>query len=104
MDTVHRLTPPVLTGPRHTLFGRLPRRLALLRLRPPCAGEDGHQLEVSEAARAYLAEAGYDAVVGARPLKRLIQREVRDPLALQLLYGALEPASICRTMGRAAGA
>ncbi|MCX7681149.1 MAG: ATP-dependent chaperone ClpB [Anaerolineae bacterium] len=38
-------------------------------------------------ARQYLAEVGYDPVYGARPLKRVIQREVQDPLALALLQG-----------------
>ena len=47
--------------------------------------ERGYQLEVSEAAREYLAEVGYDADFGARPLKRAIQRELQDPLALRIL-------------------
>ena len=38
-------------------------------------------------ARQHLADAGYDPVYGARPLKRVIQREVQDPLALSLLRG-----------------
>jgi ATP-dependent Clp protease ATP-binding subunit ClpB len=46
---------------------------------------------VTEAARAYLAEVGYDPVYGARPLKRTIQRELQDPLALQLIGGELQP-------------
>jgi ATP-dependent Clp protease ATP-binding subunit ClpA len=41
-------------------------------------------------ARAWLAAKGYDAVFGARPLARVIQREVRDPLTDQILFGALE--------------
>ena len=49
--------------------------------------ERGLKLEVSEAACQYLAEAGYDPDFGARPLKRAIQRELQDPLALQLLQG-----------------
>ncbi|HVL64228.1 MAG TPA: ATP-dependent chaperone ClpB [Actinomycetota bacterium] len=44
-------------------------------------------LEVSDAARRYLAEKGYDPAYGARPLKRLIQREIENPLALKLLDG-----------------
>ena len=44
-------------------------------------------IEVTEPARAYLAEKGFDAAFGARPLKRLIQREVQDPLAVKLLSG-----------------
>ncbi len=44
-------------------------------------------LELTDAARQHLADAGYDPVYGARPLKRVIQREVQDPLALALLRG-----------------
>ncbi len=44
-------------------------------------------LELSQAAKLYLAEVGYDPVYGARPLKRAIQRELQDPLALHLLRG-----------------
>ena len=45
-------------------------------------------LEVTDEARAWLARKGYDPVYGARPLKRLIQREISDTLALALLEGA----------------
>src|SRR5579875_3308417 len=44
-------------------------------------------LSVAPAAKAWLAEHGYDPVYGARPLKRLVQRAVADPLALALLEG-----------------
>jgi ATP-dependent Clp protease ATP-binding subunit ClpB len=44
-------------------------------------------IELTGAARQYLAEKGYDPVFGARPLKRLIQKEVQDFLALALLRG-----------------
>ncbi|HIE38645.1 MAG TPA: AAA family ATPase, partial [Anaerolineae bacterium] len=44
-------------------------------------------LEWTRAVREHLAEVGYDPVFGARPLKRVIQREVQDPLALALLRG-----------------
>ena len=46
-------------------------------------------LRLTDAAKAYLAERGYDPAFGARPLKRLIQREVQDPLAMKLLAGEL---------------
>ncbi|HVN53844.1 MAG TPA: ATP-dependent chaperone ClpB [Anaerolineaceae bacterium] len=49
--------------------------------------ERGYKLEVTEAAREYLADTGYDPVFGARPLKRVIQREVLDPLAMRILNG-----------------
>ena len=63
--------------------GNLPRPCAAALLK-----ERGFTLEVSAAAREYLAEAGYDADFGARPLKRAIQRELQDPLALRILSGA----------------
>src|SRR5579872_6279720 len=44
-------------------------------------------LEVTDAARAWLARSGYDADLGARPLRRVLQHAVEDPLALALLEG-----------------
>jgi ATP-dependent Clp protease ATP-binding subunit ClpB len=44
-------------------------------------------LELSDGARRFLADVGYDPVYGARPLKRAIQRHLQDPLALALLSG-----------------
>ncbi|MSP39024.1 MAG: ATP-dependent chaperone ClpB [Deltaproteobacteria bacterium] len=44
-------------------------------------------LDISESAKALLAEAGYDPVYGARPLKRTIQRLIQDPLAVKILAG-----------------
>jgi ATP-dependent Clp protease ATP-binding subunit ClpA len=41
-------------------------------------------------ARSWLAVRGYDPVFGARPLARVVQKEVRDPLTDQILFGALE--------------
>jgi ATP-dependent Clp protease ATP-binding subunit ClpB len=52
--------------------------------------EKGYQLEVDPEARTYLAEAGYDPDFGARPLKRTIQRELQDPLALKILAGEFQ--------------
>ncbi|HEX9675433.1 MAG TPA: ATP-dependent chaperone ClpB [Anaerolineales bacterium] len=53
--------------------------------------EAGYHLQVSEAAKAYLAEVGYDPLYGARPLKRAIQRELQDPLAMRILAGEFSP-------------
>ncbi|HUY66308.1 MAG TPA: type VI secretion system ATPase TssH, partial [Acidimicrobiales bacterium] len=44
-------------------------------------------LSVTPAAEAWLARAGFDPDFGARPLRRVIQRQVEDPLALALLEG-----------------
>ena len=47
----------------------------------------GYFLEVSEKAHKYLADQGYDPDYGARPLKRTIQKELQDPLAMAILSG-----------------
>jgi ATP-dependent Clp protease ATP-binding subunit ClpB len=52
------------------------------------------EIELTPAAREYLAEKGYDPSFGARPLRRLIQREVQDPLAMRLLSGEIEGGRI----------
>jgi ATP-dependent Clp protease ATP-binding subunit ClpB len=57
-------------------------------------------LELSDAARQHLADAGYDPVYGARPLKRVIQREVQDPLALALLRGEFAEGDTVRVDAR----
>jgi ATP-dependent Clp protease ATP-binding subunit ClpB len=44
-------------------------------------------LETTEAARDWLARTGYDPVYGARPLKRLIQKDIENPLSLEILKG-----------------
>jgi ATP-dependent Clp protease ATP-binding subunit ClpB len=46
-------------------------------------------LEVTDAAKRWLADAGYDPVYGARPLKRTIQTRLQDPLARQILEGRI---------------
>jgi ATP-dependent Clp protease ATP-binding subunit ClpB len=46
-------------------------------------------LELTDTARDLLASEGYDPAFGARPLKRLIQRELQDPLAMKLLAGEI---------------
>ncbi|HSV85815.1 MAG TPA: ATP-dependent chaperone ClpB [Levilinea sp.] len=56
----------------------------------------GFNLEITAAAAEYLAESGYDPDFGARPLKRAIQREVQDPLALHVLSGEFHPGDTIR--------
>jgi ATP-dependent Clp protease ATP-binding subunit ClpB len=46
---------------------------------------------LTEAARDRLAEAGFDPVYGARPLKRAIQQQVENPLAREILEGKFKP-------------
>ena len=49
----------------------------------------GVSLEVTTAARSWLAEKGYDKAMGARPMGRLIQEKLKKPLANELLFGKL---------------
>ncbi len=60
-------------------LGRVQKRLA----------DQGIRLSLDDAAREWIAKEGYDPVYGARPLKRVIQREMLDPLSLDLLDGKL---------------
>jgi ATP-dependent Clp protease ATP-binding subunit ClpB len=68
-------------------------QLAHLRRR---LAERDMRLELSEAALDRLAEAGFDPVYGARPLKRAIQQQVENPLAQRILRGEFGPGSTVR--------
>ena len=52
--------------------------------------DKGFHLDVTDVACEFLADVGYDPNFGARPLKRAIQRELQDPLALKILSGDFE--------------
>jgi ATP-dependent Clp protease ATP-binding subunit ClpC len=58
-------------------------------------------LELTESAKRLLAHKGYDPVLGARPLRRTIQREIEDALSEKILFGELMPGQIvlCDTVG-----
>jgi ATP-dependent Clp protease ATP-binding subunit ClpB len=58
------------------------------------------EIELTDAARALMADEGYDPTYGARPLKRVIQREVQDPLALRLLQGEFHEGDRVRVDAR----
>jgi ATP-dependent Clp protease ATP-binding subunit ClpB len=58
--------------------------------------ERGFDLEVTPEAIEYLTEVGYDPDFGARPLKRAIQRELQDPLALSILSGEFQEGDLIR--------
>lgn len=73
----HSLTKDMLAKIVSTQLERVAARLT----------ERGITLRVSDAAKSYLAEKGYDPSYGARPLRRLIQTAILDPLALQLISG-----------------
>jgi ATP-dependent Clp protease ATP-binding subunit ClpB len=65
-------------------------QLELLRKR---LAERDLTLELTDAAREYIANKGYEPQFGARPLKRVLQREIQDPLALELLSGRIHDGS-----------
>ncbi len=48
------------------------------------------RLDLTAAARNWLAQAGFDRIYGARPMARLIQQQVKEPLAEELLFGKLQ--------------
>src|SRR5690606_19131727 len=56
------------------------------------------KLELDEDAREWLANKGYDPAYGARPLKRVIQKEVQDPLAERILLGDILDESIVKIL------
>ena len=75
----HRLTRDQMTG---IVDIQLARLLAML-------AERKIALDLDDQARTWLADKGYDPVYGARPLKRVIQRELQNPLASLILEGKI---------------
>ncbi len=71
-------------------------------LRERLAERDMH-IELSSAALDKLADAGFDPVYGARPLKRAIQQQVENPLAQEILAGRFGPGDRIRVDGRDIG-
>jgi ATP-dependent Clp protease ATP-binding subunit ClpB len=82
----HRLTRAHMTGIVAIQLERLKKML----------GDRKITLDLDAAAIAWLAEAGYDPVYGARPLKRVIQRELQNPLATMLLEGRIADGDTVR--------
>ena len=56
--------------------------------------EQDMAIELTPAAKALLAHRGYDSSLGARPLRRTIQRDIEDPLSEKMLFGDMKPGSI----------
>ena len=82
----HPLTQEQLTAIVELQVRQLGRRL-----------EEHHiQLVLTDRAKQHLARTGYDVVYGARPLKRMIQREILNPLAMKLLDGTLKEGQTVR--------
>jgi ATP-dependent Clp protease ATP-binding subunit ClpB len=78
--TFHQLTKRDLAGIVQIQLRQLRTRLA----------DRGLSLDVSEAAMNELAEAGYDPQFGARPLKRIIQQRLENPIAARILAGEVD--------------
>ncbi|MBI3363186.1 MAG: ATP-dependent chaperone ClpB [Chloroflexi bacterium] len=89
----HSLTMEDLTQIVEIQLGRLRKLLA----------ERGLSLELTGIAKRRLAESGWDPIYGARPLKRAIQRELQDPLALQILQGKFREGETVRVDANDAG-
>jgi ATP-dependent Clp protease ATP-binding subunit ClpA len=55
-------------------------------------------IELSDEARAWLVEAGYDEAMGARPMARVIQTQIKTPLADEVLFGRLKNGGVVRVV------
>jgi ATP-dependent Clp protease ATP-binding subunit ClpA len=84
--TFHSLTPDVMETIVEKFILQLEAQLQERRV----------VFELSPEARAWLGHKGYDPVFGARPLARVIQKEVRDPLTDEILFGKLERGGTVR--------
>src|SRR5258706_12783798 len=62
------------------------------------------EVELTDSARTLLGNLGYDPTYGARPLKRVIQKRLVDPLALAILEGRFVPGDTVRVDSRRDGA
>ena len=67
--------------------------LMITRVEAQLAGKD-MAIELTPAAKALLARRGFDPVLGARPLRRTIQREIEDQLSEKILFGEIEGGQI----------
>jgi ATP-dependent Clp protease ATP-binding subunit ClpB len=85
----HRLTKDDLRRIAAIQFGDLERRLSDRRI----------SVELTDEAADWLTEHGYDAVYGARPLKRLIQTAISDPLAMAILEGSFRDGDRIEIVG-----
>ena len=88
-----RLTRADMDGIVTIQMRRLERRLAARNI----------ALELDEGARKWLADEGYDPVFGARPLKRVIQRSLQDPLAEMILAGDVKDGEVLAVTAGADG-
>ena len=85
-------------------FGRLPEEVIarvvdkfILQLEAQLADRNV-TIELSDEARAWLVKNGYDEAMGARPMARVIQKEIKTPLADEVLFGRLKNGGIVRVV------
>jgi ATP-dependent Clp protease ATP-binding subunit ClpC len=85
-DTIvfHQLTPDEIVTIVDLMMTKLDSRLR----------DKDMGIELTVAAKSLLADRGYDPVLGARPLRRTIQREIEDQLSERILFGELRPGTI----------
>jgi ATP-dependent Clp protease ATP-binding subunit ClpB len=93
MIVFDRLTRADMTGIVAIQLKRLEKRLAARKI----------ALELDDGARKWLADEGYDPVYGARPLKRVIQRQLQDPLAEMILAGEVKDGDTVHVTAGAEG-
>ncbi len=93
MIIFHRLSREDMTGIVDIQLRHLVKRLAGRKI----------ELDLDEAAKKWLADAGYDPVYGARPLKRVIQRDLQDPLAEMILAGDVKDGDLIHVSAGADG-
>lgn len=67
--------------------------LMIGRLRTRMEDQD-MSLQITDEARELLAERGYDPVLGARPLRRVIQRDIEDAMSERILFGTIKPGDV----------
>ena len=79
----HNLNPDQIGRIVEIQLGRLQKRLADLHI----------ELALSDSAREFIAQKGYDPVYGARPLKRALQRYIENPLSMEILKGSVQAGS-----------
>ena len=85
-------------------FGRLPEEVIarvvdkfILQLEAQLADRNV-SIELSDEARAWLVKNGYDEAMGARPMARVIQKEIKTPLADEVLFGRLKNGGLVRVV------
>ena len=83
----HQLTQPDILRIVDLMVGQLEDRLA----------DKDMGIEVTPAAKELLSKRGFDPLLGARPLRRTIQRDIEDVLAEKILFGEVKPGPVSYT-------